>query len=214
MENKINILLADDHDIVLDGYESILSSVENFNIVAKANNGLEVLALMQQSKIDVILLDLNMPKMNGTETAIRLKADYPKTKILIMTMFNDIDHIKQMVELGVDGYILKNTDKATLSRAIESVYEGKTFYDAEVTKLILNNFKPTLEVENEEIKLSEREIEIIILIAKNASTLEIAEKLFLSPHTIKTHRKNINFKLGIHNPAELIQFARLRNLIS
>ena len=96
----------------------------------------------------------------------------------------------------------------------ESVYEGKTFYDAEVAKLILNNFKPTLEVENEEIKLSEREIEIIILIAKNASTLEIAEKLFLSPHPAKTNRKNINFKLGIHNPAELIQFARQRNLIS
>ncbi len=95
----------------------------------------------------------------------------------------------------------------------EIVNEGKTFYDAEVTKLILNNFKPTLEVENEEIKSSEREIEIIILIAKNASTLEIAEKLFLSPHTVKTHRKNINFKLGIHNPAELIQFARQRNLI-
>ncbi len=211
--NTIKILIADDHDIVLDGYKSILSSTENIQVIATANNGLEVLNALQSNQVDVVLLDINMPKMDGLETTQKIQKEFPTTKILILTMFGDAAHIKQMVDIGVDGYLLKNSDKQTLIRAIESVSEGKSFFDADVTKMILNKFKQTIAVDEENILLSERELEIITLVAQGISNADIAEKLFLSPHTVKTHRKNINFKLNIHNPAELINFAKKHFLI-
>lgn len=129
-------------------------------------------------------------------------------------MLGDSMHIKKLVDLGVDGYMLKNSDRNTLIRAIETIYDGKPFFDGEVTKTILNKFKQKIELDEEEVFLSDRELEIITLIASGMQTSDIAEKLFISPHTVKTHRKNINFKLNIHNPAELIIFAKKRNLIS
>ena len=210
---KIRILIADDHEIVLDGYKSILNNSENMQVVATASNGIEVLNLLQSHQTDIVLLDINMPKMSGKDTAEKIKNEFPNTKLIVLTMFGDAAHIKEMVDIGVDGYLLKNSDKQTLIRAIESVFEGKSFFDGEVTKIILNKFKQTIEVNDENIVLSERELEIITLAAKGISNIEIAEKLFISPHTVKTHRKNINFKLNIHNPAELINFAKQHHLI-
>jgi DNA-binding NarL/FixJ family response regulator len=128
-------------------------------------------------------------------------------------MLDDAMHIKKLIDLGVDGYLLKNSDKGTVIRAIESVWEGKPFFDGEVTKTIVNKFKQKVQIDNEEVFLSDRELQIITLIASGLPTSEISERLFISPHTVTTHRRNINFKLGIHNPAELVSFARKRNLI-
>jgi DNA-binding NarL/FixJ family response regulator len=211
---KIKILIADDHDIVLEGYKSILSEIPNMEVVGKAANGKEVLYMLQSHLVDIVLMDLNMPQMDGIEATEKVKALFPNVKILVLTMLGDSMHIKKLVDLGVDGYLLKNSDKATLIRAIESIYEGKPFFDGEVTKTILNRFKQKIEIDDEEVFLSDRELEIITQIALGLSTLEISEKLFISPHTVKTHRKNINFKLGIHNPAELLIFAKKKNLIS
>lgn len=215
MDTNINIkiALADDHTIVLDGFTSILSTESDLKIVGTAKNGKELLQLLQANLIDVVLLDINMPLMDGIEATKEIKARFPQTKIIILTMLGDAAHIKQLVDLGVEGYLLKNTDKKTLLHAIHTIYNGSNYFDGEVTKSILNKFKQKVEVEEEEIILSERELEIIALIAKGLQTIEIADKLFLSPHTIKTHRKNINFKLGIHSPAELIAFAKSKNLI-
>lgn len=211
--NVIRVLIADDHEIVLDGYISILTQSKNFEVVAKASNGKEVLQHLQSNKADVVLLDLNMPQMDGIETTIKVKELFPQVKIIILTMYDDAAHIKKLIDLGVNGYLLKNTDKSTLIRAIETVFEGKSFFDSEITKTIVNGFKQKIQLEHEEVTLSERELEIIALIASGKQTNEISEALFLSPHTVKTHRKNINLKLGIHNPAELILFAKSKNLI-
>ncbi len=211
--NVIRVLIADDHEIVLDGYISILTQSKNFEVVAKASNGKEVLQHLQSNKTDVVLLDLNMPQMDGIETTIKVKELFPQVKIIILTMYDDAAHIKKLIDLGVNGYLLKNTDKSTLIRAIETVFEGKSFFDSEITKTIVNGFKQKIQLEHEEVTLSERELEIIALIASGKQTNEISEALFLSPHTVKTHRKNINLKLGIHNPAELILFAKSKNLI-
>ncbi len=207
------IIIADDHQIVLDGYESILKTEPQIKIIATANNGQQVLEILGSSDIDMVLLDLNMPILNGLETTKLIKLKYPKVKILILTMFEDAMHIKEMIDAGVDGYLLKNSSKSTLIRAIDSIMEGKPFFDAEVTKNILNNFKQTIIIENDKVVLSERELEIITLVAQGKSNSDIAEKLFISPHTVKTHRKNINFKLNIHNAAELIHFAKQHQLI-
>lgn len=211
---KIKILIADDHDIVLEGYKSILSEIPNMEVVGKAANGKEVLYMLQSNLVDIVLMDLNMPQMDGIEATEKVKELFPNVKILVLTMLGDSMHIKKLVDLGVDGYLLKNSDKATLIRAIEGVYDGKPFFDGEVTKTILNRFKQKIEIDDEEVFLSDRELEIITQIALGLSTAEISEKLFISPHTVKTHRKNINFKLGIHNPAELLIFAKKKNLIS
>lgn len=213
-DQKIKILIADDHDIVLEGYKSILSEIPNMEVVGKAANGKEVLYMLQSNLVDIVLMDLNMPQMDGIEATEKVKELFPNVKILVLTMLGDSMHIKKLIDLGVDGYLLKNSDKATLIRAIESVYEGKSFFDGEVTKTILNRFKQKIEIDDEEVFLSDRELEIITQIALGLSTAEISEKLFISPHTVKTHRKNINFKLGIHNPAELLIFAKKKNLIS
>jgi len=210
----IRVLIADDHEIVLDGYVSILTQTKSIEVVAKANNGKEVMEQLQSHAADVILLDLNMPVMDGIEATPLIKAQFPQVKIIILTMFDDASHIKQLIGLGVNGYLLKNTDKNTLIRAIESVHEGKSFFDSEITKTIVNGFKQRIQLDDEEIILSERELEIIVLIASGKQTSEISEALFISPHTVKTHRKNINLKLGIHSPAELILFAKKRNLIN
>lgn len=209
----IRIVIADDHQIVLDGFSEILGSVEKFKVVAKALDGSELIGILEAQRADVVLLDINMPRLNGIEATQIIKQKFPGLSIIVLSMLGDAAHIKQMVDLGVDGYLLKNTDKLTLIRAIESVYEGKSFFDGEVTRHIINKFKQTISVEEDEIMLSERELEIITLIAKGLATSEIAERLFLSPHTVKTHRKNINFKLDIHSPAELIAFAREKGLI-
>lgn len=215
IENKrIKIAIADDHQIVLEGFESILNNDPCFKIIATANNGNQVLDILETSPIDIVLLDLNIPVLNGLETTKIIKIKYPNVKILILTMFDDAMHIKEMIDAGVDGYLLKNSSKSSLIRAIESIMEGKPYFDAEVTKNILNKFKQTIQLENDKIVLSERELEIITLVTQGKSNAEIAEQLFLSIHTVKTHRKNINFKLNIHNPAELIHFAKQHHLIS
>ncbi len=210
---RARILLADDHDIVIDGYTSILSAVEGIEIVGKASNGIEVLEQLANTTVDLVILDLNMPKLDGAATARKIIELYPKVKILILTMFSDAVRIKELIEIGVNGYILKNSDKETLLVAINQIINGQVYYDAEVSKTILNKFKSSIEIEQDKVVLSERELEIIALIAKGNSTNEIAEKLFISPHTVKTHRKNINFKLGIHSPTELLHFAQKHHLI-
>lgn len=158
-------------------------------------------------------MDNNMPEMDVIETALKIKSNYPFSKIISLAMFGDAANIKQMVDIGVVGYLLKNSDKQKLIQAIESVSEGKSFFDGEVTKIILNKFKQTIEVNDENIVLSDRELEIITLVAQGISNQEIGEKLFISPHTVKTHRKNINFKLNIHNATKLIIFAKKHHLI-
>lgn len=210
---KTRILLADDHDIVIDGYTSILQSVEGVDVVAKASNGIEVLETLKQCSVDLVILDLNMPKMDGASTAKKIVELYPKIKILVLTMFSDAIRIRELIEIGVNGYILKNSDKQTLLSAIEQISNGQVYYDAEVSKTILNKYTSAIEIEQDKVVLSERELEIIALIAKGNSTNEIADKLFISPHTVKTHRKNINFKLGIHSPTELLHFAQKHNLV-
>lgn len=211
--NIIKIVIADDHQIVLDGYSSILNNEYNIKIIATANNGKQVLEHLNTRPIDLVILDLNMPILNGLDTSKVIKKEFPGVKILILTMFEDAMHIKEMIEVGVDGYLLKNSSKSTLIRAIDSIMEGKPYFDAEVTKNILNKFKQTIQINNEQIVLSERELEIITCVAKGMSNQEIADKLFISFHTVKTHRKNINFKLNIHSPTELMEFAMTNGLI-
>lgn len=203
----IKLIIADDHKLVIDGYISIIKEMENIQVIGTASNGKEVLTLMETMEPDIILLDINMPMMDGLETTQNLKKRRPGTKIIILTMYNDSSLVKKLVSLGVDGYLLKNCTKQTMLDAIECVMSGKPYYDKEITETILNRYQQNTETSAGPVLLSQRELQIIRLIALGNTTVEIAKNLNLSPHTVKTHRRNVNQKLDLHSPAALVQYA-------
>ena len=206
--DKIKILIADDHQMILDGLHLLLSQEDGFEVIGEALNGEEVIHKVQHAEeLDIVILDINMPKMDGIDVTKELKSTFPEIKILIVTMYNRKEFVKNLMETGVDGYILKNSGKDELIRAVKSLIKGEPYYGKEITKTIMKSYQKNKIFDSpQEIEISEREKDIIRLIADGLSTSEIGDKLFLSPHTINTHRKNILSKLNVKNSAGVIRF--------
>jgi DNA-binding NarL/FixJ family response regulator len=204
--NKIKVLLADDHTIVLEGLKEVLSNYEDTEVCGVVYNGKEALEFAENNSVDVVILDINMPVMDGLSCARKLKELYPAIRIIILTMYAQKSFIEEIVSIGVDGCLLKNNTGKELREAILRVMSGKSYYD-----LIKSFSSGGSEVAT--YKLGEREIEIIKLIAQGLTSAEIAEKLFISEHTVKTHRKNILRKTGSGNTSQLIQFALNNQII-
>lgn len=210
----IKILIADDHQMFIDGIKALLKNEKEIKVVGEALNGEEVLSLLKKEKADIILLDINMPKMDGIEATREIKKKFPDVKIIILTMHNKNEFISGLANEGASGYVLKNTGKRELLDAIESVYEGKTFFSKEVTETIIQNlYKRPSEQKMEYAQLTEREKDVLKLIAQEFSTKEIADKLFISPNTVETHRKNLMSKINAKNIAGLVKFALQTGLI-
>ncbi len=206
----ITLFLADDQKMFINGLQSILSEEENIKIEGVAQNGVELMNLLEKQEPDVVLLDINMPEMDGIETCKALKKKYQNIKILILSTYSNKSFVSNMVSLGADGYLLKNTGKEELILAIESVYGGEPYYSKEIKELLDVNSKFS---ENEISFLSKREIEVLTLIGSGNTNAEIAELLFLSPYTVETHRKNMMHKLQLKNTAELVKYAVDRGLV-
>lgn len=203
---RIRILLADDHTIVLDGLKAVLKSSDALEVVGEVKNGEEVLTFVATHPVDVVVLDINMPVMDGITCARKLKQKYPHIRIIILTMYAQKSFFEQIVRLGVDGCLLKSNSGQELTDAIERVMSGKSYYDR----------IHTFVAEKEDVfqyKLSKREIEIVKLIAEGLTSIQIADKLFIAEHTVKTHRKNILRKTGAANTSQLVQFALNNQLI-
>lgn len=209
----INIIITDDHKIVREGLTALLNSVETINIIDEAPNGLILQHKLKTQKPDLILLDIGMPVMDGIEAAKAVKTNHPDVKILVLTTYAEQAKIKKMLKIGVDGYVLKDSGKAALLHAIQTVYEGKKYYDQRVTEEIMNSYQTKKRSAARSISLTKREKEITKLIATGQSTKEISETLFISPLTVDTHRKNIFSKLGINKAAALVQYAIKEGLI-
>ena len=209
---QINIFIADDHDLVLDGIQALLSSVDHINIVGRASNGLEVLEQLQKRPdIDLVILDINMPEMDGIEVTQEIKSKGMSVKILILSMHNRPEFINKLIEVGADGYLLKNSGKAELVHGIESISAGEKFFCNEVVK---SNFNEKLfAMESHQSALSPREKEVVQLIAKGFSSQQIALHLGLSQHTIDSHRKKILSKLGVKNSVEIAKYALKKGII-
>lgn len=206
MENKLNILIADDHLIVAAGIKAILENETNIHVVGIVENGEEVLKEMQQSTIDMVLMDINMPIMNGIVCTKKLKELYPTVKVIILTMYNRKQFIQELLMAGADGCILKSNSGKELRTAIERVQAGNTYFDH------MNEFVDPVHV-HKELQLSEREIEVIGFISEGLSSKEIADRMFISEHTVKTHRKNIFKKLDVKDVNELIRLAMNERII-
>lgn len=202
----------DDHQVVIDGISSILGEDDSIKVIGSALNGKEALKKLETGGVDVLLLDINMPEMDGIEVVRQLSKMSINVNTLVLTMHNNPQFTKQLIELGVEGCILKNAGKKDLVFAINEVSQGRRFYGEDVTGTLFDSIEKTQKAV-EEVQLTQREVEIIKLIATEYTTNEIAERLSISSHTVDTHRKNILTKLGVKNMAGLIKFAYESSLI-
>jgi len=209
--NKIRLLVADDHAILRDGIVSLLSDDDSFTVTGTAANGYEVLEMVGKEDFDVCLLDINMPGLDGMETARLIREKKPLLKIIMLTTYNDREIISELIHIGVSGYLLKNSDKQELAEAIQKVMKGRHYFSEEVEKIILQGLseKKVTEV----IPLTEREMEVVQLLAKEYTNDRIADALHISYRTVETHRKNIMQKTKAHNLAGLLKYAYSKGLI-
>ncbi len=219
IKDRIKLLICDDHQIIIDGMNMLIKDADDIDVVDEANNGRQVMDVVARRKIDLILMDINMPEMNGIETTQAVKEKYPSIQIIGLTMMNDGPIINKMLDAGASGYILKTCGKDELLTAIRKVAAGGKYLSSEVSETMLNQYTDMRNkaknraTSNMKDQLTNREIEIVRLIADGLSNAEIAEKLIRSPRTIDTHRTNIMKKVGVHNIAGLIKYAMNNGLL-
>lgn len=201
----IKIIITDDHQMVIDGLKAILDSSDSVKVIATANNGRELLRLLEILETDVILMDIDMPVMNGIETMMALKNK--NQKVIVLTMHEESALVKKMTDLGAKGYLFKNSDKEELLLAIKRVHEGGIYFASALTMNLLGAEKMESGTPNAAYSLTDREIEILKLIALGMSNKDIGNQLFISHRTVDTHRTNLMKKLDVNNIAGLIRFA-------
>ncbi len=203
---KIRIAIADDHQIVIDGLSSVLSKYNELEIVATANEGEKMLALLKDHPTDVLLTDVMMPGMNGKQLAAQVKIQFPAIRIIALSMSGQGDIVEEMInDADIAGYLLKQTSSEELAKAIVAVHGGGQFFADE----ILQQLKEQADVKKQVAvtRLTQREIQIVEAIEKNLSNKEIAASFFISLHTVETHRKNIFRKTNTHSTLGLVKWA-------
>lgn len=205
----LRLLIADDHSMFADGIESILAMESDIKIVGKCPNGNSVFNFLKEEKVDLILLDVNLPDISGIEVSKKLNKEYPEIKILAVSMFNEESFVTQILEQGASGYILKNTGKTELLKAIQIVNSGQSYFSKEVMQTIMGSL---MKNKNEpkkktKLKISRREKEVLQLIMQEHTNQEIADKLFVSIKTVESHRGSLLSKLNARNTAGLVRIA-------
>lgn len=211
----VNILLADDHTIVRDGIKTLLEDEVGFNIVTEVQNGVKAVEACENHDVDVVIMDISMPKMNGIEATEQIKEEHPEIKILALTMLDEDQHIRKMIEAGASGYILKSSDKDELVEAITSILEGQHYFSEDATRSVMMDLvrgeseKPT----SDPAQLTDREKEILEYIVKQYTNQQIADELYISIRTVDAHRRNLLQKTGAKNTAGLVTYAIKHNLV-
>lgn len=213
---NIKLLLADDHKIVRDGIKLMLEPQAGIDVVAEAQNGNEVLKNLEHQVVDLVVMDINMPDMDGITATKKIKEKHPNVKVLALTMSNDDLHIRQMIQAGASGYIMKSAGRNELKEAIETIMSGKHYFSDEATQSIMMDLVKGKGKSSapDSIHITDRELEILELIIKEFTNQEIAEKLYISSRTVDAHRRNLLQKTGARNTAGLVKYAFQHNLIS
>ncbi len=202
----MNLLIADDHTLFIEGLSMLVSRIEDVHVVGDAKNGKQVIELCQSQKIDLILMDLEMPEMGGIEATEIIKRDFPNIKIVAVTMLHDYNTIKRALRSGMDGYVVKNLGISELQKAIETVMNDHIYMSPEITTILALGVAGRKPNQAYVPDLTKREKEVIKLIIDGLTNDTIAEKLFLSPLTVSTHRKNVLSKLNLKNTAMLVKY--------
>ncbi len=211
----IKVFIVEDHEMYVEGLALLLKKQPGIDIAGTASTGTVLLQQLPDLEADILLLDVHLPDINEEELIKRIRAIKPAQKIIYLTLMRGTRYIHKLLRHNIQGYVLKNAPFEELLRTIHTVYNGGTYFSKEIDVLSQNDFRTTLTLEEKNVGniLSRREIEILTLICKEFSNLEIAEKLFLSVSTIETHRKNIIAKLGVNNTVGLVRFALKNKLI-
>lgn len=210
MSDPIRIMIADDHTILRQGLVRLLEDQPEFKVVEEATNGRMALEKALDLKPDIIIMDIAMPLMNGIEAAKRIKKHLPKTKIIILSMYSHENYIHELLETGISGYLLKDSSGRDIIHAIQAAMKNETFLSPSISKKVMDTYlSPRKGLSREERfkQLSNREREVFQLIAEGLSTRQIAESLYVSVSTVKSHKIKIMEKLGIDSPFRLVHFA-------
>jgi len=211
---KPNIIIVDDHLIFRQGLKSIITLENIANVIGEASNGLELMVLLEDLKPDLVLMDIDMPHMNGLEATEKAIELMPELKIIAFSMFSDEEYYYKMIDRGVKGFILKTSGINELENAIHNVMSGDSYFSNELLRKIINNFgRPNTIKQTALDNLTDREIEVLQQICLGLSTEEIAEKLFISPKTVKSHKSNLLEKTVCKNTPSLILFAIKNKLV-
>ena len=208
----IRVLLVDDHRIILDSLSLLLSSIEGVAVVAKLSDSREVIPFMANTPVDVLISDLTMPHLDGVQLTVLVRQAFPHIPVLLLTVSDDVTLIRDAYRAGIGGYVLKKADKSELERALRTVIRGERYFDEAVLRDLLMPATETIH-QPDPVRLTERELDVIRLIAQEYSTSQIAELLFISAGTVETHRHNIMRKLGVRNMVGILKYALRYQLI-
>jgi DNA-binding NarL/FixJ family response regulator len=212
--NKIKILIVDDHALFRQGTRALLQNYEEFEIVGEAVDGKDALEKVAQLLPEIVLMDIAMPTMGGLEATRRIQKDFSNVKVLVLTQYQDAEYVLSLLRAGAKGFIAKTATASELVTAIRSVQSGESFlYPTAATAVVEGYLKGTAQESSEYERLTEREREVLQLVAEGSTNQQIADKLYISVKTVLRHRTSIMEKLGFHNRTELIKYAISKGLI-
>ena len=211
--NKYNIAIVDDHKLFREGLKLLLSNLDYVDNVYEAGSGLEFLSLMEKTPCEIVLMDIEMPEMNGVEATQKAVELYPDLKIIALSMYGEEMYYYQMLEAGAKGFLLKDSGMENVQEAIETVCDGSSYFSEELLFNILQNMRSNKKIEEITGDLSDRELEILCHVCKGLSNQEIADELCISKRTVDKHRGNLLAKTQSKNTASLVMFAIKNKLI-
>jgi len=217
MKNINNILIVDDHKIFREGLEYVVSQMEGFKLVGEASDGKVFLEMIDELDVDIVLMDISMPGIDGIEATVKALEKKPNLKIVALTMFCDEGYLLKMIQAGVYGYVLKESGKNELTTALKAVAEGENYFSHKLLSNILvdlgNSKSFKVPAKHKETKLTVRELEVLNLICQGMTNSEISDKLCLSPRTVEGHKANLISKTGSKNSVSLVMFAMKNKLV-
>jgi len=210
---KLNLLIVDDHKLFREGLRLLLANLEEVGEIWEAADGEIFLQMIKTHHPDLVLMDIEMPKINGIEATTRALEQFPDLKIMALSMFGDEEYFQKMIDAGVCGFLLKNSDFSEVKKAITNVVQGNNYFTEEILYQLVNRFKSRTPVPEPSLTLSDREQEVLLLICKGFSNQEIAEQLFISKRTVDHHRASLLTKTNTRNAASLVIFAIKNKMI-
>lgn len=212
--NEVQILLVDDHDIVRDGIKALLEDEIGFSIAAEASDGTEAIEVCKNTDLDLVLMDISMPQMGGIEATEKIKKQYSDVKVLALTMMDEDQHIRKMIEAGASGYILKSSDQVELIDAITTILNGQHYFSSDASQSVMMDLvKGKKSPSGNADQITKREREVLALIVDEHTNQQIADELYISVRTVDSHRRNLLQKTGAKNTAGLVTYAIKNDLV-
>jgi DNA-binding NarL/FixJ family response regulator len=215
--SKIRVLLADDHGVVRKGLRFVLESEPDIEVVGEASDGRQAIEASDEKNPNVVVMDIAMPRLNGIDATAQIVKHQPQTGVIILSMYSDEEYLLRALTAGAKGYLLKDTAESELVTAVRTVASGKPFFSPDISKTLLEDYLRQLRqrgLNDSYDLLSDREKEVLQLLAEGKTNKEVATVLNLSPYTVETHRTHIMQKLNLHNTAEIVLYAVRKKLIS